>query len=61
MTPNRRELMAGAAALAATPAFAAAPALVSKRPPVAERRFVSKAVEAEITRISKLIADPTLR
>ncbi|WP_433527829.1 glycoside hydrolase family 125 protein [Sphingomonas paucimobilis] len=53
--------MAGAAALAATPAFAAAPALVSKRPPVAERRFVSKAVEAEITRISKLIADPTLR
>ena len=61
MTPNRRELMAGAAALAATPAFAAAPALVSKRPPVAERRFVSKVVEAEITRISKLIADPTLR
>lgn len=61
MTPNRRELMAGAAALAATPAFAAAPALVSKRPPVAERRFVSKAVEAEITRISKLIADQTLR
>jgi len=61
VTPNRRELMAGAAALAATPAFAAAPALVSKRPPVAERRFVSKAVEAEITRISKLIADPTLR
>ncbi len=61
MTPNRRELMAGAAALAATPAFAAVPSLVSKRPPVADRRFVSKAVEAEITRISKLIADPTLR
>jgi len=65
MTPNRRELIAGAAALAATsaaaPAFAAAPGFVSKRPPVAERRFVSKAVEAEITRISKMIADPELR
>lgn len=61
MTPNRRELIAGGAALAAAPAFAAAPSLISKRPPVAERRFVSKAVEAEITRISKLIADPTLR
>lgn len=61
MTPNRRELMAGAAAFAATPAFAAAPGFVSKRPPVAERRFVSKAVEAEITRISKMIADPELR
>ncbi len=61
MTPNRRELIAGGAALAAAPAFAAAPSLISKRPPVADRRFVSKAVEAEITRISKLIADPTLR
>lgn len=61
MTPNRRELIAGGAALAAAPAFAAAPSLISKRPPVAERRFVSKAVEAEITRVSKLIADPTLR
>ncbi|MGW8136540.1 glycoside hydrolase family 125 protein [Sphingomonas zeae] len=61
MTPNRRQLIAGGAALAATPAFAAVPSLVSKRPPVAERRFVSKAVEAEITRVSKLIADPTLR
>ncbi|MDZ7281507.1 glycoside hydrolase family 125 protein [Sphingomonas sanguinis] len=62
MRPNRRELIAGGAALAAAPAFAAAPpSLVSKRPPVAERRFVSKAVEAEITRVSKLIADPTLR
>ena len=61
MTPNRRELIAGGAALAAAPAFAAAPSLISKRPPVADRRFVSKAVEAEITRISKLIADPELR
>ncbi|WP_294280502.1 glycoside hydrolase family 125 protein [uncultured Sphingomonas sp.] len=61
MTPNRRELIAGGAALAAAPAFAAAPSLISKRPPVAERRFVSKAVEAEITRISKMIADPELR
>lgn len=61
MTPNRRELIAGGAALAAAPAFAAAPGFISKRPPVAERRFVSKAVEAEITRISKLIADPELR
>ncbi|KTT98010.1 Tat pathway signal protein [Sphingomonas yabuuchiae] len=61
MTPNRRELIAGGAALAATPAFAAAPSLISKRPPVAERRFASKAVEAEITRISKMIADPELR
>ncbi|MEJ8629217.1 glycoside hydrolase family 125 protein [Sphingomonas sp. I4] len=34
---------------------------MSKRPAVADRRFVSKAVEAEITRISKMIADPELR
>jgi len=61
VTPNRRELIAGGAALAAVPAFAAAPAFPSKRPAVADRRFVSKAVEAEITRISKLIADPELR
>lgn len=32
----------------------------SNRPPVSARRFVSKAVEAEIARVSALIADPEL-
>ena len=34
--------------------------LTSNRPPVAARRFISKAVEAEIERVSGLIADPEL-
>ncbi|WP_066717383.1 glycoside hydrolase family 125 protein [Sphingomonas pituitosa] len=60
---DRRTLLGSGLALAATPAFATAgkPDLVSKRPAPADRRFVSKAVEREIARVSKQIADPKLR
>ncbi|OAN67291.1 glycoside hydrolase family 125 protein [Sphingomonas sp. TDK1] len=59
---NRRTLLGSGLALAATPAFAAnEAAFVSKRPAPAERRFVSKAVEREIVRVSSKIADPKLR
>lgn len=58
---------AGATALtlAAAPAMAqpttqAAAAFPSKRPAVADRRFTSPAVEAEIERVSALIRDPEL-
>lgn len=61
---------AGAGLLAAAlPAIAAAPAtgassvasgFVSKRPPKAQRRFVSKAVEQQIAQIKARIADPEL-
>jgi len=61
MTPTRRHFLAGSAALAATPAFAAAPAFASKRPALADRRFTSPAVERELARVSKQIADPKLR
>ena len=63
---RRRDVMAGAAALAVTAslpraAFAAAAApRVSKRPPRGQRRFVSPAVEAEIARVKAKIADPEL-
>ncbi|SNS51075.1 MULTISPECIES: glycoside hydrolase family 125 protein [unclassified Azospirillum] len=65
MMVNRRSLMAGGVALAATAAMgpavrAATPAFASKRPPVGERHFVSKAVEAEIKRVAAKIADPEL-
>lgn len=60
---DRRTLIGSGLALAATPpALArAAPAFASKRPKPADRRFVSKAVEREIDRVSRLIADPKLR
>ncbi|WP_294331651.1 glycoside hydrolase family 125 protein [uncultured Sphingomonas sp.] len=59
---DRRTLLGSGLALAATPAFAATTTdLASKRPAPADRRFVSKAVEREITRVSKQIADPKLR
>lgn len=60
---NRREVIAGAGTLALAaglPGMAFAQGLASKRPPVAERRFTSKAVEAEIARVKKKIADPEL-
>lgn len=63
---RRRDVMAGAAALAVTaslPRAAAAAAtgpFVSKRPPRAQRRFVSPVVEAEIARVKAKIADPEL-
>ena len=37
-----------------------APSFESKRPPLAERKFTSQAVEQEITRLRTLIADPEL-
>lgn len=59
---NRREVMAGAlAASAALPASAmATQARSSMRPPVSARRFVSKAVEAEILAAKARIADPEI-
>ena len=60
---NRRDVIAGAGTLALAaglPRAAFAQALVSRRPPKAERRFTSKAVEAEIARVKKKIADPEL-
>ena len=60
---RRRDVMTGAAALAVTASFprtAAAVPFVSKRPPRAQRRFVSPAVEAEIARVKAKIADPEL-
>lgn len=63
MTLGRRDVMmaAGAMALAAAvPAGAQSTKFVSKRPPRAQRRFVSTAVEAEIRRVKAKIADPEL-
>ena len=63
MTPTRRELMAGAGALAfasALPGVARAAQFVSKRPAPAQRNFTSPAIEAEIARVKAKIADPEL-
>jgi meiotically up-regulated gene 157 (Mug157) protein len=63
MSASRRDVLlaAGAsAALFAMPAAARAAPFVSRRPGVGERRFVSKAVEAEIRRVTPLIGDPEL-
>ncbi len=58
---DRRMLIAGAAALGlAGPLRAAAPSFVSKRPKLGDRRYTSRAVEAEIARVSAKIADPEL-
>ena len=56
---DRRSVVAAGAALVAAPALAA-PAFASKRPPAGDRRFVSPAVEREIARVIRLIADPEL-
>lgn len=58
---DRRMLLAGAAALGvAGPLRAATPTFVSKRPKLGDRRYTSRAVEAEIARVSAKIADPEL-
>lgn len=63
--PTRRTVLTGLAALAGSSALstgiAAAPVWPTKRPPVGERRYVSRAVEAEIARVPARIGDPELR
>ncbi|MGR6328864.1 glycoside hydrolase family 125 protein [Sphingomonas sp. XXL09] len=61
MRVTRRQILAAGAATVAAPALAGAPASASKRPAPADRHFTSPAVEREIVRISKQIADPKLR
>jgi meiotically up-regulated gene 157 (Mug157) protein len=46
---------------AQAPATPGAPTAFAARPPKAQRRFTSPAVEAEIARVSAMIADPKLR
>jgi meiotically up-regulated gene 157 (Mug157) protein len=63
MILGRRDVMMGAGAMAlaaAVPAGAQGTKFVSKRPPRAQRRFVSTAVEAEIRRVKAKIADPEI-
>ena len=60
MKVDRRGFVIGTAAVSAAPVIGAAPKVPSRRPPLAERRFTSPAVEAEIRRIGALIADPEL-
>ncbi|WP_448664931.1 glycoside hydrolase family 125 protein [Sphingomonas sp. CJ20] len=61
---NRRDIMAGAGALAVTAALPARAlaqeARATNRPPASARRFTSKAVEAEIKAVKARIADPEL-
>jgi uncharacterized protein len=56
---TRRRFLHTAAALGATP-FLAAQEFTSRRPPLADRKFTSDAVEATIARVRKSIADPEL-
>ncbi|HWC98229.1 MAG TPA: glycoside hydrolase family 125 protein [Candidatus Sulfopaludibacter sp.] len=56
---TRRRFLHTAAALGAAP-FLAAQDFTSRRPPLAERKFTSDAVEATIARTRKAIADPEL-
>lgn len=60
MRLDRRQLIAGVAVLSAAPAIGAAPKFPSRRPAPAERRFTSSAVEAQIKRVSAMIADPEI-
>lgn len=61
---TRRDLLSGTGAVAATamlaPTKAHAAPFVTRRPPRAERRFTSPAVEAEIARVKAGIDDPEL-
>jgi uncharacterized protein len=56
---SRRRFLHTAAALGAT-SFLAAQEFTSRRPPLADRKFTSDAVEATIDRVRKSIADPEL-
>lgn len=62
---TRRDVVGGAGMVALTAALpgvalAADATFVSKRPPIGQRRFTSKAVEAEIARMKRKIKDPEL-
>ncbi len=62
---TRRTMLASLAAFAGSSAVPAGAAVMSprptKRPPAGDRRFVSRAVEVEIARVSAKIGDPELR
>ena len=60
MKLDRRSFIAITGALSAAPAIGAAPKFPSRRPLLDERRFTSPAVEAEIKRVSAMIADPEI-
>ncbi len=60
MKLDRRAFIASTVALTAAPTLGAAPEFASRRPPAAQRRFTSPAVEAEIKRVGAMIADPEL-
>lgn len=60
MLIDRRTMMLATAALAVRPAGAALPKYPSKRPMAADRKYHSPAVEREIGRVKRMIADPKL-
>jgi meiotically up-regulated gene 157 (Mug157) protein len=60
MLIDRRSLLAASAVLSSVPSFAARPAFASKRPAAADRKYRSPAVERELTRVGRMIADPKL-
>lgn len=57
---RRQAMLAGTAAVLAAPAVAAPSPFVSRRPPPAQRRFASPAVEARIKQVKAKVADPEL-
>jgi uncharacterized protein len=57
---DRRSFIAITGALSAAPAIGAAPKFPSRRLRLDERCFISPAVEAEIKRVSAMIADPEI-
>jgi len=57
---TRRSFLQSAAALSAARLFAADGPLASQRPPAAQRKFTSDAVEAKIQEVKKSIADPQI-
>ncbi|MET4665748.1 glycoside hydrolase family 125 protein [Sphingomonas sp. PvP056] len=60
MLIDRRTMLFATAALAVHPAAAAGSMYVSQRPKPADRKYHSPAVEREISRVGRMIADPKL-
>jgi meiotically up-regulated gene 157 (Mug157) protein len=63
MPVTRRHVLAAAGAMAIStiaPRPALAASFVSRRPPVRDRKFLSRAVESELSRIKARIADPEI-